>query len=38
MRWPYQWEPNAPKHCAMAKNTAMAFALTSRGKTSLAVR
>ena len=30
--------PSAPKHCAMAKNTAMAFARTSIGKISLTVR
>ena len=33
-----QCEPNAPESCAIAKNTAMACALTSSGKTSLAVR
>src|SRR5215469_14851277 len=24
IRWPYRCEPSEPKHCAMAKNTAMA--------------
>jgi hypothetical protein len=30
--------PSEPKHCAMAKNTAMALARTSSGKISLTVR
>ena len=30
--------PSAPKHCAMAKNTAIALARTSSGKISLTVR
>src|SRR5436305_14504770 len=30
--------PSAPKPCAMAKNTAIAFARTSSGKISLTVR
>ena len=38
IRWPYRTGPRAPKHCAIAKNTAMACARTSSGKTSLTVR
>ena len=38
IRRPYKIGPSEPKHCAMAKNTAMALARTSSGKISLTVR